>query len=284
MSKTSAAPSAHSSKHQRRLSRQVAADVVAISDFLSVVLGGLLPALIYAVIGDFAIDQLTILQATMLAGFIAHLCLRFRGMYDTSRMDDFPFKPVELLIAICCGMIGVLGIGLPLNLQHIDLVLWYTAWLSASLLLILLTRLTTRNLIASLAAAGRFNERVAIFGAGPIARRVYDIVAEPRLGIAFAGLYDDRMGTDRINPEGLIVHGRLDDLIRSAREGAVDRIVIALPQSANDRMATIVGHFDSLPISTHVVTHIATDLLETNSGFNVSSIGPIGLLDVKKKR
>ncbi len=283
MSKTLAAPGAYASKHQRRLSRQVAADVVAISDVFSVVLGGLLPALIYAVIGDFTIDQLTILQATMLAGFIAHLCLRFRGMYDTSRMDAFPFKPVELLIAICCGMIGVLGIGLPLNLQHVDLVLWYTAWLSASFLVMLITRLTTRSLIASLAAAGRFNERVAIFGAGPIARRVYDIVAEPRLGITFAGLYDDRMGTDRINPEGLAVHGRLDDLIKSAREGAVDRIVIALPQSANDRMAAIVGHFDSLPISTHVVTHIASDLLETNAGFNVSSIGPIGLLDVKKK-
>lgn len=270
-------------KHQRRLSRQVAADIVAIGDFLSVVIGGLLPALIYAVAGDLQINQVTVLQATMLAGFIAHLCLRFRDMYDTSRMENFPFKPVELLIGICCGMIGVLGIGLPMALQNIDVMVWYVAWLSASFMLMLITRVTSRNLIASLAAAGRFNERVAIFGAGQIARRVHDLVAEPGFGIHFAGLYDDRMGTDRINPEGLVVAGRLDDLIEAARQGQVDRIVVALPQTANDRLATIVGKFDSLPVSTHVVTHIASDLIETHSGFNVSSLGPVGLLDVKKK-
>ena len=70
----------------RRLSRQVTADAVAIGDILSVVLGGLLPALIYAVVGNVALDQLIVLQSTLLAGFIAHLCLRFRGMYDTTHM------------------------------------------------------------------------------------------------------------------------------------------------------------------------------------------------------
>ncbi len=270
-------------KRKRRLSRQVAADVVAIGDFLSVVIGGLLPALIYAMVGDLKIDQVNVLQATLLAGFIAHLCLRFRDMYDTSRMETFPLKPVELLIALCCGMIGVLGIGVPLSLKNIDLMIWYAAWLSASYLLMLMCRIASRNLIASLASAGRFNERVAIFGAGQIARRVHDLVSEPGFGIAFAGLYDDRMGTDRINPEGLAVAGRLDDLITAAREGAVDRIIVALPQTANDRLALIIGKFDSLPVSTHIVTHIASDLIETHASFNVSSLGPVGLLDVKKK-
>ncbi len=291
MSVSTAAPSSEAAisvadepaKRQRRLSRQVAADVVAIGDFLSIVVGGLLPALIYAMVGDLKIDQVNVLQATMLAGFIAHLCLRFRDMYDTSRMEVFPFKPVELLIALCCGMVGVLGIGVPLSLKNMDLMIWYSAWFSASYMLMLMCRLTSRNLIASLAAAGRFNQRIAIFGAGQIARRVHDLVSEPGFGIAFAGLYDDRMGTDRINPEGLVVAGRLNDLITAAREGAVDRIIVALPQTANDRLALIIGKFDSLPVSTHIVTHIASDLIDTHASFNVSTLGPIGLLDVKKK-
>ena len=100
----------------RRLSRQVTADAVAIGDILSVVLGGLLPALIYAVVGNVALDQLIVLQSTLLAGFIAHLCLRFRGMYDTTHMDAFPQKPLELFIAVACGLAGVLGIGsIPLS-------------------------------------------------------------------------------------------------------------------------------------------------------------------------
>ena len=268
----------------RRLSRQVAADTVAIGDLVSVVIGGLLPALIYAVIGNVKLDQILILQSTLLAGFIAHLCLRFRGMYDTTRMDRFPQYPLELFIAVCCGLIGVLGIGLPLVLQNMHLVVWYAAWMSASYTLILLNRLISGKVMASLAKQGRFDQRIAVFGAGQIARRVHDYLTTPQLGVFFAGVFDDRIGQNRLNPEGLSVAGKLEDLIKQCREGQIDRIIIALPQIASERLADVVAKFDSLPVSTHVVTHIASDLLDTDIAHNVSNLGPIGLLDVKKKR
>lgn len=268
----------------RRLSRQVTADAVAIGDILSVVLGGLLPALIYAVVGNVALDQLIVLQSTLLAGFIAHLCLRFRGMYDTTHMDAFPQKPLELFIAVACGLAGVLGIGLPLVLRNIDTVVWYAAWMSASFTLILANRIAARVLIKRLAEAGRFDQRVAVYGAGVIARRVHDYLKAPRLGVFFSGVYDDRAGEDRINPEGLTVAGKLDELISECREGRVDAIIVALPQSADMRLAEIVGKFDKLPVSTHVVTHITSDLLDAAIAYNVSNLGPVGLLDVKKKR
>ena len=268
----------------RRLSRQVAADTVAIGDLAAVVLGGLLPALIYAVVGNVKLDQILVLQSTLLAGFISHLCLRFRGMYDTTRMDKFPQLPVELFIAVCCGLIGVLGIGLPLVLHNMHIVVWYAAWTSASFTLILLNRLIARKVLATFAAEGRFDQRIAVFGAGQIARRVHDYLKTPQLGVYFAGVYDDRIGQDRLNPEGLSVSGKLDDLITQCREGKIDRIIVALPQVASERLADIVEKFESLPVSTHVVTHIASDLLDTDIAYNVSNLGPIGLLDVKKKR
>ncbi|MEQ1651033.1 MAG: hypothetical protein ABL897_00945 [Hyphomicrobium sp.] len=267
----------------RRLSRQVAADTVAIGDLAAVVLGGLLPALIYAIIGNVKLDQVLVVQSTVLAGFIAHLCLRFRGMYDTTRMDQFPQQPIELLIAVCCGLIGVLGIGLPLALRNMHLVVWYAAWVSASFTLILLNRMIARTILAQFANDGRFDQRVAVFGAGQVARRVHDYLKTPRLGVFFTGVYDDRAGQDRLNPEGLEVAGKLEELIAKCREGKIDRIIIALPPAAHERLASIVEKFDSLPVSTHIVTHIASDLLDTDIAHNVSKLGPIGLLDVKKK-
>lgn len=279
------APAAACSQEQpqRRLSRQVAADTVAIGDLIAVVVGGLLPALIYAVVGNVKIDQILLVQSTIIAGFIAHLCLRFRGMYDTSRMDRFPQAPFELFVGVCCGLVGVLGIGLPLALRNMHLVVWYSAWLSASFTLILLNRLIARALIAQLAAAGRFDQRIAVYGAGLIARRVQDYLKTPNIGIHFTGVYDDRAGQDRLNPEGMVVAGKLDELVEVCREGKVDRIIIALPQSANERLAGIVEKFERLPVSTHVVTHIASDLLDTDITYSVSALGPVGLLDVKKK-
>lgn len=278
------APSAQtaSARPSRRLSRQVAADTVAIGDVCAIVFGGLLPALIYAMIGGVQLDQVLLVQSTLVAGFITHLCLRFRGMYDTTRMDRFPQVPLELLIAVSCGLFGVLGIGLPLALRNMHLVVWYSAWMSASFTLILLNRLIARKILAEFAAAGRFDQRIAVFGAGQIARRVHDYLKSPGLGIHFSGVFDDRAGQDRLNPEGLTVAGKLDDLITECREGRIDRIVIALPQSANERVAGIVKKFDLLPVSTHVVTHIASDLVQSGI-HNVSNLGPVGLLDVKKK-
>lgn len=267
----------------RRLSRQVAADTVAIGDMVAVALGGLLPALIYAVVGNVKLNQFVVVQSCMLAAFIAHLCLRYRGMYDTSRMDQFPQKPIELFIAIICGLTGVLGIGLPIVLEKLHIVVWYAAWISASLTLILLNRLAARAILRALSNEGRFDQRVAVFGAGPVARRVHDFLLQPKLGIFFSGVYDDRDGDNRVNTEGLAISGSLSDLIDECRAGRVDRIVIALPATANERMASIVTKFDNLPVSTSIVTHIASDLMETDIAHNVSSIGPIGLLDVKKK-
>ena len=89
------APSAQtaSARPSRRLSRQVAADTVAIGDVSRIVFGGLLPAFIYAMVGGVQLDQVLLVQSTLVAGFITHLCLRFRGMYDTTRMDRFPAGP-----------------------------------------------------------------------------------------------------------------------------------------------------------------------------------------------
>lgn len=277
------APAERPQTTQRRLSRQVAVDAVAIGDILAVVLGGLLPALIYAVVGNVTIDQLVVLQSTLLAAFISHLCLRFRGMYDTAHMEAFPQNPLEIFIGVICGLVGVLGIGMPLVLRNIDIVVWYAAWMSASFTLLLANRIGARILIKRLAATGRFDQRVAVYGAGMIARRVHDYLKTPRLGVFFSGVYDDRAGADRINPEGLSVAGRLDDLISECREGRVDAIIVALPPSADTRLAAIVGKFDKLPVSTHVVTHITSDLLDADIAYNVSNLGPIGLLDVKKK-
>lgn len=274
---------ANATPSRRRLSRSVASDLAAMADILAMVLGGLLPALIYAVVGGIRFDQLLIVQSVLVAGFITHLCLRFRGMYDTSRMDRFPIDPFELFIGVVCGMAGVLGIGLPLALRNMHIVVWYAAWLSASFSLILFFRVMARNVMASLAANGRFDERVAVFGAGGIARRVHDHLKLPGLGIHFAGVFDDRAGDDRINPEGLVLEGKLDDLVARCREGVIDRVIVALPQSADQRIASIIKKFATLPVATHIVTHIASDLVEGDITHKVSTLGPVGLLDVKKK-
>ena len=77
------------------------------------------------------------------------------------------------------------------------------------------------------------------------------------------------------------ITGTLDDLIAAGRAGEIDRIIIALPQTADRRISDVARKLEQLPSSLHVVTHIASDLVDENPAHAVSSLGPIGLLDIK---
>jgi Undecaprenyl-phosphate glucose phosphotransferase len=268
---------------QIRWSRQVAADFVGLADVFAIVLGAVVPALIFDVFGDVAIKWPQVVQAGLITSMIAVYLLRTWGLYETSNMRRFPVRPARLACALVVAFAAVQGIGLPFAPGATQTWVWYAVWLSAGFTLILWSRIMSQLVLCHLAEAGRFDLRVAVFGAGVVARRVHDHLVDPAQGISFAGVFDDRQGQDRLNPEGLMVSGRLEDLIEAGRAGRIDQIVIALPQSADRRAAEIAKKLEQLPVSLHVVTHLASDLVDVNAAHRVSNIGPVGLLDVKAK-
>ena len=250
---------------------------------MAIVLGAVVPALIYKTGGGVVVNWTQVAQTGIISAIIAVSCLRSWGLYNTTKMNRFPIEPLRLFAALSVAFAAVHGIGLPFAAGAAHAWIWYAVWLSASFSLILWSRMTARMILGRCTAAGRFNTRVAVFGAGSIARRVHDFLADPSLGISFVGVYDDRQGQERLNPEGLDISGRLDDLIAAGRAGGVDQIVIALPQAADRRAADVAKKLEQLPVSLHVVTHIASDLVDSVALHRVSSLGPIGMLDVKRK-
>jgi polysaccharide biosynthesis protein PslA len=276
----------------RRWSRRVALDVVCALDALMIILSGFIPALIYAnvYLGKGApflkmptTPWLAILQTSLIAAIIACAALRHWGMYDPERVHDLPTSPGKLLAAVGIAFAAVLGLGNPFAPSHPMLWVWYASWAMGSFTFLLGNRILARAVLQRWTLAGRFETRVAVFGAGNIARRVRDHLANPALGVRFVGVYDDRIDDARLNPEGLNVTGRLDTLIKAARMGRVDKIVVALPQSADHRQNAVLRKLEALPVSLHMVTHIATDLVAAESGHRVSNLGPVGLLDVKDR-
>jgi putative colanic acid biosynthesis UDP-glucose lipid carrier transferase len=268
---------------KRRLSRKIAADLVGFADIAAVVAAFLLPAVIYSHAGGIVADWQLLIQSGFAAAVIVHMLLRFNGMYAADRMHDFPLRPALLLAALTLTMLGLLGLGMPHALRNEHQWVWFFVALSAGYTFLLFNRAIANPLYAHLTRKGLFDERVAVFGAGQIARRVKAYLEAEPAGIHFAGVFDDRMGTDRINPEGLKVNGRLEDLIASVRNDEIDKIIIALPQSADQRMADVARQLEQLPVSLHIVTHIASDLVDGGPAHTVSAIGSVGLLDVKKK-
>jgi len=269
---------------QRSWSRTVAVDLVGFADVTTIVAAALLPAWIFASYGKPPLDWAIIMQSALVAAFVGYLCLRDAGMYDASRMHDFPVSPARLAGALSIAIICVIGLGLPVS--HLDgrTLVWYVSWLSFGFVGLLATRWMAASLLARMTAAGRFDRRIAIFGAGPLAGRVQQHLGRSKgIGARFAGLYDDRAVSERIETEGLDLSGNLNDLLAAAQREQIDDIIIALPQQASDRIACIARTLEQVPCNVHVVSHIASDLVSGISAHRVSQIGGIGLVDVKSK-
>ena len=222
-------------------------------------------------------------QVSIVGAILTVICLASRKSYDASRTHSFPVRPRELIANLAIGILPLSGLALPSGLYSSTGLLWQATWLLTGFLALLAIHSAARLTLAKLTSKGYFDRRVAVFGAGVIARRLYDYASVNDHGFRFAGLYDDRPA-ERADPLGLTVEGRLTDLVTAAHEGRFDKVVIALPPAADRRIAMIAEKFDTAPVSVHLVTHLATDYVEDARAGDVSHIGPIGLLDVKTVR
>ena len=268
----------------RPRSRKVAADIVAIFDAIALIIGGIVPAHIYSLSGPGVISGIwTAAQWALVVAVIVHLGMRKLNMYDVTRMHDFPMSPGKILLCMGIAFLAVLGIGLPFTVTEAHMWIWYAAWASTSLTLIIGNRIIANALLARMTAAGSFAKRVAVYGTGTIAARLDQYLRDKSLGITFAGVFDDRTGNDRSPVDGPDPAGNMENLIELGRAGKIDQIIISLPQSADQRTAQIASKLEQLPVSVHICTHIASDLVSDDTLRTVSHLGPVGLLDIKKK-
>ena len=254
-----------------------------ILDILSIIVGALLPVAIYHNFGNMEANWVLAIQSGFAAGIIAILLYRSWGLYDPNKVHDLPEKPGHLFAGLLIAFVAVLGLGLPYAISDVHVWVWYANWITASYTLLLLNRIVSGRALKNFTEQGRFDQRVAVFGAGQIARKVHDYLKSKPSGIHFVGVYDDRANDDRLTPEGMEISGKLPDLVDASHNELIDRIIVALPPQADGRLAAITAKLERLPVSVHIVTHIASDLIGETGDHKVSQIGQVGLLDVKQK-
>ncbi len=268
-------------------SRRVAIDIVGFLDVLGVLIGGLVPAAIYAVYGELPVRWPVVTQTALLTSLFAYFCLRHFGLYDLTRVASLPVDPAKIMAALIIAFLAILGLAIPFGAFESHFWVWYGTWAVTSVTAVLGGRLASRKVLSHLAERGLFDARVAVYGQGTIAERLSKHLEDPTLAVRLVGVFDDRrddarLSAQRITPAGKATGG-LDDLITLGRAGEIDQIIIALPASADRRTADVARRLEQLPVSLHVCTHLKSDLVDEAASHSVSNIGPIGLLDIKTK-
>ncbi len=269
-----------------RWSRKVAADIVGIGDMLIIILALAIPSMVMPELVERLPGRLELLRSGLFAGLIAYACFSHWQLYDTRNMSAFPVCADRIVLSLIIAMMAVIGITAPIGAPGSGMVLsWPFIWISSASGLLIIYRLFVRNILASLADAHFFDERVAVYGVGRVAERVEAYIREAGDGMRFVGAFDDRTDIDRRDEvDTSTLTGRLGDLIQAGRDGRVDRIIVALPQTADRRLAEISRELEQLPVTVHAVTHFSNDLISGgHASHKVSNLGPVGLINVKER-
>ncbi len=269
----------------RRWSARVVMDLVAITDVAAMGAAALLTALWHQGLNIApAGHPLIRLEVCLVAIGVMHFIARQRGDYTATRPVRVTVQPMLFAVSFATVILAVVVVAKALGSPETWPMSWLPIWWALSVTLLTLGRRTAATLVSALREHGAFSSTLAVYGSGRIAQQIAAHARTPGSGVRLIGVYDDRLAEDRLDDGGPAAAGTLEHLIAAGRQDRIDEIIIALPPAADGRLAEIVRRVEHLPVSLHICTHIASDLLPAEiQQHRVSALGPVGLLDVKAK-
>lgn len=139
-------------------------------------------------------------------------------------------------------------------------------------------RLILRYILKVLRAQGLNTRNVVIAGAGDLGCKLAsNIIKAPSLGLVFTGYYDDNKSSDKLLAAQTL--GSLDTLVDDCKAGGVDRVYIALPPRADERVKWLIRELADTTTSVYLVPDIFTfQLLHARSDV-IEGIPTISIYD-----
>lgn len=126
------------------------------------------------------------------------------------------------------------------------------AWLVAAPTALAASRLVVRLALRYGRMQGHNYRRTAVVGSTDLALHISrELEAAPWMGLKYVGCYDDRSpAEDRISPGVTTqLRGNIDELVRAAHDGDVDRVYITLPMRAEIRIKNLIDRLSETPVT-----------------------------------
>ena len=159
---------------------------------------------------------------------------------------------------------------------------WLATWFALGACGLITTRFVFAATVTRLARQGRLYRRAAIYGSGPVtADLIAQFEADMATDIRICGIFDDR-DDDR---SGRLVGGYprlggLTDLVTFGRATRVDLVIVALPITAEARVAAVMNTLSVMPAEVKMPARAT--LLRFTPG-TYSHVGSVAMIDLYDK-
>ncbi len=246
-------------------------------------------------LSDAAIITITLLLALYMRGIevgeqyflfalLAVICFSFAGstfdIYRSLRGTKLSqiIWPVSVSWGISVFTLLLLAYFLKSSSEYSRLVIG--VWFFVTPFILVVWRLTVRNVLSYFRAKGYNTRLVAIVGAGDMGDRIGRVIKEaPSYGLNLKGYFDDRKkDDDRIVKDlNAPMLGGFDDLIRRAKNNEFDLVYIALALKGEERIAKLITELSDTTVSVHLVPDFFTFNLLHSRWVNLGSIPTISV-------
>ncbi len=271
------------SRPRKTVSAAIVTRLLMASDGVLVLLSGV--AAVQATTASDAVDWNVIGFMVVLGAVLAINCLHLLGAYRFAKLNRL------------IGTMATVGLGWVLTLGTVTLIAvlagalttpkqpWLMVWFAAGLSLLLASRLVLNLLLVRWKREGRLGERVAVLGTGPIARRLLmQLNGRSGAAVHIAGIYDDQRddpAADGIAPAmrclGHPIAGNVDDLVDDIRRLGITTVIVALPLSADLRLAAALNKLSLVPVDVRLCPD---DFGLQLGAVDVSHVGGMTLINV----
>jgi Undecaprenyl-phosphate glucose phosphotransferase len=178
--------------------------------------------------------------------------------YTIPSLGAFPRQVRSMLVALSGAFILVMGVlFIAGGFDVVGHRRWMLFWLVSSVIGMVLFRRATASAVKHAEAKGELARRAVIIGGGKASE---DLIERLEKGgeraIRILGIFDDR-GGER-SPEKVGRHSKIGtfaELERYCRDNDVDLLIIALPQSAEERILHLMKMLWVLPIDVRIAAH-----------------------------
>ena len=220
--------------------------------------------------------------ALVSTGFAAVISFELFGLYTMSALSgavaSFPRVMLgwALAFALCMAAIFFLKIGAEFSR------VWLAGWFMLGSVGLFGSRLVFAGTLRALARNGRLYRRAAIYGGGEVtAELISELEADLSSDIRICGVFDDR---DNTRSKGMIAGypklGGLADLVTFSRRTRVDLVIVALPFTAEERVAAVMKTLSVMPAEIKIPA-MATKLRFSPRTY--SHVGAVAMIDLYDK-
>ena len=164
--------------------------------------------------------------------------LQANGLYGFERLAGFTGSIVRVIGSVCAAFGFALLVDFGLQSGQGFAGLWLAAWLAFTLIGLLMLRAAAGWLCRQLIQSGAVQQSVAIVGTQDTAQSVVDVLKDETRLFETAGVFAP--GTQSMA------------LLKAARNGDFDRIVIATDDATNDHVARILSELRHVPCAVQV--------------------------------